>query len=184
VSILVEEQTHPHSVNVVLRFIGTLSTRGAAEDVFLQRGQLRFFRHHAEVVAFQIVVGDLFGDHVQPVATWRNFSHRDFRLLGSACPIVPFCRRTPVVRICLNHATPIMRKCLISFILESPGLDHVAFFDALTTAGAEMIMPSHWVIQSEQSAAELRDHFAALLSPNDQLLVAELGQDIAWGRKD
>jgi hypothetical protein len=77
-----------------------------------------------------------------------------------------------------------MRKCLISFILESPGLDHVAFFDALTTARAEMIMPSHWVIQSEQSAVELRDHFAALLSPNDQLLVAELGKDIAWGRKD
>jgi hypothetical protein len=77
-----------------------------------------------------------------------------------------------------------MRKWLISYTLHSPGTEHVPFFDALTAAGAEMIMPSHWIIQSEKSAAELRDHFAALLCPDDQLLVAELGQDIAWGRKD
>jgi hypothetical protein len=77
-----------------------------------------------------------------------------------------------------------MRKWLISYILEAPGLEHLDFFEALKSAGAERIMPSHWVLQSEQSATELRDRFAALLAPNDQLLVAELGQDIAWGTKD
>jgi hypothetical protein len=77
-----------------------------------------------------------------------------------------------------------MRKWLISYILEIPGLEHVDFFEALRSAGAERIMSSHWVLHSGQSADELRDHFAALLSPGDQLLVAELGQDIACGTKN
>jgi hypothetical protein len=77
-----------------------------------------------------------------------------------------------------------MQKWLISYILASPGLEHLDFFNALKSAGAERIMSAHWVLQSERSATELRDHFAALLAPNDQLLVAELGQDIAWGTKN
>jgi len=44
-------------------------------------------------------------------------------------------------------------------------------------------MASHWVLESEKSAIELRDNFAALLSSNDQLLVAELGQEVVWGTK-
>jgi hypothetical protein len=76
-----------------------------------------------------------------------------------------------------------MKKWLISYILEIPRLEHANFFDALKSAVAERIMPSHWVLQSEQSAIELRDQFTALLALNDQLLVAELGQDIAWEQK-
>ena len=72
-----------------------------------------------------------------------------------------------------------MKKWLISYILESPGLEHVHFFDALNRTGAEKIMTSHWVFHSEKTAIELRDQFASLLTPNDQLLVAELGQDMA-----
>jgi len=77
-----------------------------------------------------------------------------------------------------------MKKWLISYVLESPGLEHVNFFDALNSTGAERIMPSHWVLESEKTATELRDQLAALLAPNDQLLVAELGQDIVWGTKN
>jgi hypothetical protein len=76
-----------------------------------------------------------------------------------------------------------MKKWLISYILDSPGLEHVNFFDALNSTGAERIMASHWVLRSDKTAIELRDQFAAFLAPNDQLLIAELGQDIACGTK-
>jgi hypothetical protein len=76
-----------------------------------------------------------------------------------------------------------LRKWLISYVLDSPGLEHVDFVNALTSAGATRIMAFHWVLESEKSAIELRDDFAALLSPNDQLLVAELGQEVVWGTK-
>jgi len=74
-----------------------------------------------------------------------------------------------------------MRKWLISYVLYAPGLEHLDLVNALTSAGATRIMASHWVLQSEKSAVELRDQFAALLSQNDQLLVAELGQEVVWG---
>jgi len=77
-----------------------------------------------------------------------------------------------------------MRKWLIGYLLQAPGLEHAGFFDALTKAGATRIMSSHWVLESEKSAIELRDHFVALLASRDQLLVAELGQDVVWGTKD
>jgi hypothetical protein len=76
-----------------------------------------------------------------------------------------------------------MRKWLISYVLYAPGLEHVDFVNALTSAGATRIMASHWMLESEKSAVELRDQFAALLAPNDQLLVAELGQEVVWGTK-
>ena len=76
-----------------------------------------------------------------------------------------------------------MKKWLISYVLHSPGLEHMDFVNALTRAGATRIMASHWMLESEKSAIELRDDFAALLSPNDQLLVAELGQEVVWGTK-
>ncbi len=77
-----------------------------------------------------------------------------------------------------------MKKWLIGCLLQTPGLEHADFFDALKNAGATRIMPSHWVLDSERNAIELRDQFSALLTPNDQLLVAELGQEIVWGTKD
>jgi hypothetical protein len=74
-----------------------------------------------------------------------------------------------------------LRKWLISYVLYSPG--DMDFVNALTSAGATRIMAFHWVLESEKSAIELRDDFAALLSPSDQLLVAELGQEVVWGAK-
>ena len=76
-----------------------------------------------------------------------------------------------------------MRKWLISYVLYSPGLEHLDLVNTLTSADATRIMASHWVLESEKSAIELRDDFAALLSPNDQLLVAELGREVVWGTK-
>jgi len=77
-----------------------------------------------------------------------------------------------------------MKRWLIGYLLEAPGLEHVHFFDALKSAGATRIMPSHWMLQSDKTTIELRDQFTALLTPNDQLLVAELGQEVVWRTKD
>ena len=71
-----------------------------------------------------------------------------------------------------------MKKWLISYVLYAPGLEDMDFVAALTSAGAIRIMAFHWMLESPKSAIELRDDFAALLSPNDQLLVAELGQEV------
>ncbi|HXI42032.1 MAG TPA: hypothetical protein VNH18_11285 [Bryobacteraceae bacterium] len=77
-----------------------------------------------------------------------------------------------------------MKKWLIGYLLQAPGLEHVEFFGALKNAGATRIMTPHWVLESEWTAIELRDHFLTLLKPNDELLVAELGQEPVWGTKD
>jgi len=77
-----------------------------------------------------------------------------------------------------------MKRWLIGYHLYTPGLEHAAFFDELRSLGATRIMPSHWVLESEKTAIELRNQFMALLTPNDQLLVAELGQQVVWGTKE
>jgi len=76
-----------------------------------------------------------------------------------------------------------MKKWLISYVLYAPGLEHLDLVSALTSEGATRIMASHWVLESNKSAVELRDQFAALLASNDQLIVAELGQEVVWGTK-
>jgi len=77
-----------------------------------------------------------------------------------------------------------LRKWLIGYVLYAPGLEHLALVNTLTSAGAARIMASHWLLQSEKSAIALRDELAALLRPDDQLLVAELGQEVVWGRSN
>jgi len=76
-----------------------------------------------------------------------------------------------------------MKKWLISYVLYAPGLEHLDLVSALTSEGATRIMASHWVLESNKSAVELRDQFAAVLASNDQLIVAELGQEVVWGTK-
>ena len=76
-----------------------------------------------------------------------------------------------------------MRKWLISYVLYAPGLEHLDLVSALTSEGATRIMASHWVLESNKSAVELRDQFAALLASSDQLIIAELGQEVVWGTK-
>src|SRR5258708_1992854 len=89
----------------------------------------------------------------------------------------------PLEAICYRRRNS-MKRWLIGYLLQSPGLEHADFFDALKNAGATRLMPSHWVLESDKTAMELRDHFVALLAPNDQLLVAELGQEVVWWTKD
>jgi len=105
-------------------------------------------------------------------------------LLYAACAEAERCRIAVAEQADKVWDATLMKKWLVSYVLESPGLEHLDFFNALKCLGAERLMSAHWVLQSDQSATALRDQFAMLLAPNDQLLVAELGQDIAWGTKN
>jgi hypothetical protein len=46
----------PHGIDVGLGFFGAFSALGAAQDVLLQCGQIGFSGHHAEIVAFKVMV--------------------------------------------------------------------------------------------------------------------------------
>ena len=75
-----------------------------------------------------------------------------------------------------------MRCWLITYFLRSPGLEHLDLLTALNSKGAKRIMGTHWILKSENDSGELRDHFAQFLNHGDQLLVAEIGLDLAlWG---
>lgn len=77
-----------------------------------------------------------------------------------------------------------MKRWLISYVLYSPGVEHVDFVNALRHEGAARILPFHWLLESGKEAAELQNQFEALLHPNDQLLIAELGEQVVWRKKE
>ena len=47
------------SVHVILRGLGTIHAAWAGQQMLFQGGQLGLVCHHAEVVAFEIVIGDV-----------------------------------------------------------------------------------------------------------------------------
>jgi hypothetical protein len=42
------------------------------------------------------------------------------------------------------------------------------------------LMLSAWIVVTEQSAQEVRDHLMPLLDPNDRIFVAPVGKPAAW----
>lgn len=76
----------------------------------------------------------------------------------------------------------IVKRWLITYFLRSPGLEHLDLLTALNSEGAKRVMGAHWILDSEKTSAQLRDHLSQFLNPEDQLLVAEIGSDLAfWG---
>ncbi len=47
------------SIHVILRGFGTLDAGWACQQMLFQGGQLGLVFHHAEVVTFQVVIGDM-----------------------------------------------------------------------------------------------------------------------------
>lgn len=75
-----------------------------------------------------------------------------------------------------------MKYRLITYFLRSPGLEHLDLLTELNSEGARRIMGTHWILNTEKDSEELRDKFSQFLNPGDQLMVAELGPDVAlWG---
>ena len=53
------DQRGANSIHVILCGFGTLDAGWACQQMLFQGGQLGFVFHHAEVVTFQVVIGDV-----------------------------------------------------------------------------------------------------------------------------
>ncbi len=73
-----------------------------------------------------------------------------------------------------------MKKYLISYDLDKPGQDYTSLIKELERLGAFKILYSEWILQSDASAVQLRDHLKAFIDSNDKLLVVGLTGEAAW----
>jgi len=46
--------------------------------------------------------------------------------------------------------------------------------------GARRVLLFQWVLRSDNTAAEIRDHIRRFMHPNDQILVTAMGQWASW----
>ncbi len=75
-----------------------------------------------------------------------------------------------------------MNSYMIGYDLNSPGQDYSELLEAIKSYGPPWWhnLDSTWIIRTEQSAKQVRDHLKQLIDPNDELLVAELTGAAAW----
>ena len=75
-------------------------------------------------------------------------------------------------------------KCyLISYDLVQPGKDYSKLISEIERLGGVKILFSEWVLRSQSSAEQLRDHLTKFgVDGNDMLLVLALTGEAAWNR--
>jgi hypothetical protein len=73
-----------------------------------------------------------------------------------------------------------VKKYLISYDLDKPGQDYSKLISELERLGGIKILYSEWIMKSQASAAQLRDHLRAFIDSNDMLLVVGLTGEAAW----
>ena len=71
-------------------------------------------------------------------------------------------------------------KWLISYDLDAPGQNYKQLDDELVRVGAVRVLASQWVLESQYSAVQLRDHFRLFIDSSDRLLVSTLGPWASW----
>jgi hypothetical protein len=75
-----------------------------------------------------------------------------------------------------------MKAYLVSYDLDKPGQDYQRLISEIERLGGVKILYSEWVIKSNLTAAQLRDHLYAFMDGNDMLLVVAMTGEIAWNR--
>jgi hypothetical protein len=70
----------------------------------------------------------------------------------------------------------------ISYDLDKPGQDYRDLIAALEGLGAKRIMYSDWLVNSNYTAEQLRNHLTQFMDGNDRILVAGLNGVAAWQR--
>jgi hypothetical protein len=68
----------------------------------------------------------------------------------------------------------------VSYDLDKPGQDYKDLIDALQKLGAKRIMFSDWLVNSNYTSEQLRNHLAQFMDGNDRILVAGLTGVAAW----
>lgn len=71
-----------------------------------------------------------------------------------------------------------MSVFIVSYDLKSPGKDYSNLYDAIRRYTSCRILDSVWLVDSSESAAQIRDYLKGYIDSNDELLVARLRQ--AW----
>jgi len=71
---------------------------------------------------------------------------------------------------------------IIGCRLASPGGDYVAITEGIERLGKSWECPgSSWILSTDLCAAEIRDSLRPCLGANDQLFVAQVRGEVAWG---
>ncbi|MCA3761421.1 MAG: SinR family protein [Cutibacterium sp.] len=74
-----------------------------------------------------------------------------------------------------------MPTYVIGYDLNTPGQDYGELFEAIKSYGLWWHhLDSTWIIRTERSAVEVRDHLKRFIDKNDKLLVAKLTSEAAW----
>lgn len=76
-----------------------------------------------------------------------------------------------------------MRTILIGYDLKSPGRDYTSLYEGIKALGPPWWhhLDSTWLINTEKSAAAVRDALKEHLDRNDELLVIDVsGRSRAW----
>ena len=68
----------------------------------------------------------------------------------------------------------------VTYDLRKPGQNYDGLIERLRQIGAIRPLESYWVLQSERSAAAIRDDLARYIDANDRLMVAGLTGEAAW----
>lgn len=74
-----------------------------------------------------------------------------------------------------------MTTYMIGYDLITPGKDYKDLIDAIKTyTGWWHCLDSTWMIKSDSTATQIRDHLQKHVDKNDKLLVASMGGVGAW----
>lgn len=79
-----------------------------------------------------------------------------------------------------------MKTLMIGYDLNTPGQDYNKLFDAIKSYGTWWHhLDSTWIIKTDKTPSQVRDHLKQFLDKNDELLVVTLSGTGAWtGFKD
>lgn len=64
-----------------------------------------------------------------------------------------------------------MNRFLVSYDLMSPGRDYGKLYAALDALNAVRVLFSQWVLRTNLTAVQLRDHLRQYMDANDRILV-------------
>lgn len=74
-----------------------------------------------------------------------------------------------------------MALYMVGYDLDKPGQDYSDLIAAIKTYGTWWHhLDSTWLIVTDDSALQIRDHLKQYLDSNDKLLVAVIGAPAAW----
>ena len=69
---------------------------------------------------------------------------------------------------------------MVGYDLKTPGKDYPNLIDAIKTYNWWHCLDSTWLIKTDKTAAQIRDHLVQHIDANDRLLVATLTGEAAW----